>query len=161
MSVKCIERLSTLLFLEADSKVDSLSMHLTLIYRKRELTLAMQRVETIKKCDLREIVTLFRHVVNLQVSLCKYIWLLCYVFNMLSLFPVNFRGGQWGVSRGSVDRGSVFCRSPFLTAESLYLRISLIKFIYASPKRTHREGLGESRTGTRQQNLHSLMTASG
>ena len=21
-------------------------------------------------------------------------------------------GGQWGVSRGSVDRGSVFCRSP-------------------------------------------------
>ena len=37
-------------FLEADSKVDSLSMHLTLIYRKRELTLAMQRVETIRKC---------------------------------------------------------------------------------------------------------------
>ena len=69
-------------FLEADSKVDSLSMYLTLIYRKRELTLAMQRVETIKKCDLREIVTLFRHVVNLQVSLCKYgffvMFLICY-----------------------------------------------------------------------------------
>ena len=68
-------------FLEADSKVDSLSMYLTLIYRKRELTLAMQRVETIKKCDLREIVTL-RHVGNLQVSLCKYgffvMFLICY-----------------------------------------------------------------------------------
>ena len=39
-------------FVEADSKVDSLSMHLTLIYRKRQLyvTLAMQRVETIRKC---------------------------------------------------------------------------------------------------------------
>ena len=69
-------------FLEADSKVDGLSMYLTLICRKRELTLAMQRVETIKKCDLREIVTLFRHVGNLQVSLCKYgffvMFLICY-----------------------------------------------------------------------------------
>ena len=39
-------------FVEADSKVDSLSMYLTLIYRKRQLylTLAMQRVETIRKC---------------------------------------------------------------------------------------------------------------
>ena len=44
-------------FLEADSKVDSLSMNFTLISRKRELTLVMQRVETIRKCDLREIVT--------------------------------------------------------------------------------------------------------
>ena len=69
-------------FLGADSKVDSLSIYLTLIYRKRELTLAMQRVETIKKCDLREIVTFFRHVGNLQVSLCKYgffvMFLICY-----------------------------------------------------------------------------------
>ena len=31
-------------------------------------------------------------------------------------FPIDFiggqLGGQWGVSRGSVDRGSVFCRNP-------------------------------------------------
>ena len=49
-----------------------------------ELTLAMQRVETIKKCDLREIVTLFRHVGNLLVSLCKYgffvMFLCCHYF---------------------------------------------------------------------------------
>ena len=72
-------------FLEADSKVDSLSMHLTLIYRKRELPLAMQRVKTIRKCDLREIVTLFRHLLNLQMSLCKYDFsLLCFYAIIIS-----------------------------------------------------------------------------
>ena len=110
------------------NKVDGLSMYLTLICRKRELTLAMQRVETIKKCDLREIVTLFRHVVNLQVSLCKYgffvMFLICYHYFQWILEGVS-KGGQWGVSRGSVDRGSVFCRSPskgemYFTTSDLY-----------------------------------------
>ena len=64
---------------------------------------------------LREIVTLFRHVGNLQVSLCKYgffvMFLICYHYFQWILEGVS-KGGQRGVSRGSVDRGSVFCRSP-------------------------------------------------
>ena len=97
--------------------VDSLSMYLTLIYRKRELTLAMQRVETIKKCDLREIVTLFCHVVNLQVSLCKYgffvMFLICYHYLQWILEGVS-KGGQWGVSvlsKPSQKRESLESRS--------------------------------------------------
>ena len=71
-------------------------MHLTLIYRKRELTPAMQRVEAIRKCDLREIVTLFRHLGNLKVSLFKYgffVMFLCYHYFQSILEGVS-KGGQ-------------------------------------------------------------------
>ena len=102
-------------FLEADSKVDSLSMYLTLIYRKRELTLAMQRVETIKKCDLREIVTLFRHVVNLQVSLCKYGFFVMFLI-CCHYFQWILEGSVRGVSGGSVGGqltgGQCFVEAP-------------------------------------------------